>query len=141
MKKAHVRIVLCAQTLWVLVFAASCAGVPLESEIPDLSVSALLQEAQNSYDKNNVPAAQVYYRAILNRFPGDPPSVITAEYELAHIKVKQKKWAEALPMIDAALAKFDSDSANTLPRAYYKLLLLDREKIPERFRQGEVQGP
>jgi outer membrane protein assembly factor BamD (BamD/ComL family) len=113
-------------------FLVSCAGVPAPGDIPEgLTVAELIQQAQNSFDRGSLKAARVYYAVILERYAGDPAAVVAAEYELAHLKIKQKKWQEALPMLDGVIQKYEKDEYYRLPRAYLKLALLDKEKIPK----------
>jgi outer membrane protein assembly factor BamD (BamD/ComL family) len=121
----------------VMVLVSACAGIPRAEDIPeDLSVAELIQEAQNCVDRGAVKAAQVYYGVILTRHADDPAAVIAAEYELAHLKVKQKKWEEALPMLATVIQEYDADVYYQLPRAYLKLALLDMQKIPKRILEG-----
>ena len=121
----------------MIVAFASCAGVPVESEIPEnLSVAELIQEAQNCVDRGAYKAAEVYFTTILHRFD-DPAAIAAAEYEMTHIKIKQKKWQEAAPMVAALLQKYEDDLYYQLPRSYLKLAELDKQKIPKKyFEQG-----
>jgi outer membrane protein assembly factor BamD (BamD/ComL family) len=113
-------------------FLVSCAGVPDPGDIPDdLTVADLIQRAQNSFDRGSVKAARMYYALVIERYSADPAAVVAAEYELAHLNVRQKKWQEALPMLDAIIQKYEADGHYRLPRAYLKLALMDREKIPQ----------
>ena len=123
----------CAALAAVIIVLASCASVPVESEIPEnLSVAELIQEAQNCVDKGAYKAAEVYFSTILHRFD-DPAAIVAAEYEMAHIKIKQKKWQEAAPMVAALLQKYEDDLYYQLPRSYLKLAELDKQKIPKKY--------
>jgi outer membrane protein assembly factor BamD (BamD/ComL family) len=117
-----------------VLFFFSCASVPTESDIPqNLSPAELAQQAQNNFDLGSVETAQVYYQTILHRFADDPVAVASAEFELAHIKIKKKQWSEALVLLDALIEKYDNDTLYELPRSYLKLAELDREKIPKKY--------
>jgi outer membrane protein assembly factor BamD (BamD/ComL family) len=130
-----------AGVLFLLIFTLACASVPKEEDIPEeLSVEELTLEAQNSFDKGNIRAAQVYYQTILRRFSSEPAVVMAAEYELSHIKIKQKKWNEALVMIDALLAQYEDDTFHQLHPSYRKLLEQDRKKIPKNVIEQETAG-
>jgi outer membrane protein assembly factor BamD (BamD/ComL family) len=120
--------------LVLVAFFTACSSVPEESEISeDLSVAELIQEAQNSFDKGSSRTAEVYYQVILNRYADNPEAVVAAQYELAHLKIKHKKWREALFLIDGLIQEYDYDISYQLPRSYLKLAQLDREKIPQKF--------
>jgi TolA-binding protein len=80
----------------------------------------------------------VYFTAILHRFD-DPAAIAAAEYELAHIKIKQNKWQEAASMLDALIQKYEDDLYYRLPRSYLKLAELDKKKIPPKY-FGEQTG-
>jgi outer membrane protein assembly factor BamD (BamD/ComL family) len=119
----------------------SCASVPEESDIPqDLSSAELAQQAQNNFDKGAVETAQVYYQAIIHRFADTPAAVASAEFELAHIKIRQKKWSEALVLLDSLIEKYNNDIFYQLPRSYLKLAELDREKIPKKILEQSVKA-
>jgi hypothetical protein len=126
---------LCALWLW------GCKSAPREEDIPSgLSSAELIQLAQTSFDEGNTPASELYYRVLAARFYDDLPVRLAAEYELVHIKIKQKKWDEALPILTAILEYYDGSDGYSLPQAYYKLAVIDMNKIPEKYREeSEVQ--
>ena len=107
----------------------SCSTVP--KAVPDdASVEELTLLAQDSLDVSNYKAAEFYYQTILNRYGSDLSVAIAAEYEIAHIRVKQKKWDDAKVRLINILSYYESDIASNLP-AHYKILAeIDYEKIP-----------
>ncbi|MDR3312368.1 MAG: hypothetical protein LBS64_04475 [Spirochaetaceae bacterium] len=122
---------LLALCLFCLVIAA-CKSVPTEDSIPeDTSVAELVQLAQTSYDGGNSAASEVYYRVIQKRYYDDLPVRLAAEFEIAHIKIKQKNWSEAKPLLEQVLSYYEGMQAYTLPSAYYKLTQIDLKKIPQ----------
>ena len=101
-------------------------------DIPsDLSAEELIQLAQSSYDDGNVKAAQAYYEAVIIRYSSDMALVVEAEYEIAHMKIKEKKWQQAIPDLQRILSYYESDYSGILPQAYKKLAQLDLDKVPE----------
>lgn len=115
-----------------LVFlAAGCQSAP--KDIPaDLTAEELINLAQASYDKGNVKAAQAYYEAIIIRYGDQMDKLVEAEYEIAHLKVKEKKWQQAIPDLQRILSYYESDVQGILPPAFKKLVEIDMAKIPER---------
>lgn len=88
--------------------------------------------AQASYDQGNVKAAQTYYEAIIIRYGDQMDKLVEAEYEIAHLKVKEKKWQQAIPDLQRVLSYYESDVDGVLPPAFKKLVEIDMAKIPER---------
>jgi len=56
--------------------------------------------------------------------------LVAAEYEIAHIRIKQKKWVEAKEMLDRIVSYYDGTDLSVLPPHYKKLALIDLKKIP-----------
>jgi outer membrane protein assembly factor BamD (BamD/ComL family) len=98
----------------------SCASAPVV--IPeDATPMELIQRAQDASDKNQYDVAIQYYQAILDRYSNNIEMVCTAEYEIAFIKYKQKKYAEAKAGFTALLKRYEAVDAEFLP-AQYKIL-------------------
>ena len=117
--------------LALIFFATGCQSAP--KHIPqDLTADELINLAQASYDKGNVKAAQAYYEAIIIRYGDQMDKLVEAEYEIAHLKVKQKKWQQAIPDLQRILSYYESDVAGVLPPSFKKLAELDLAKIPEK---------
>lgn len=117
--------------LAVLVLLVSCATVPDPASIPpDLSVAELNLRAQNALDSNNLKAAEVYYQLILNRFGTDLSVLTAAEFEIAHLRVRQKRWDEAREMLEEIMSRYHDNEPNTLPAKYYVLARNDLRRIP-----------
>jgi outer membrane protein assembly factor BamD (BamD/ComL family) len=118
--------------LFCLCCITACKSVPSPDDIPaDITPAELIQNAQTSYDNGNTPAAEVYYRVLADRFSDDLSARVVAEYEIGHIKVKQKKWEEATSLLTGVLSYYDSADAYLLPSEYKKLATMDMAKIPE----------
>jgi outer membrane protein assembly factor BamD (BamD/ComL family) len=100
--------------------AFSCASAPVPA--PDgLTPAELIQRAQDASDKNNRKQAVIFYQAILDRFPTDLGSVCAAEYEIAFIRYKEKKYEEAKAGFKALLDRYQGDDGQLLP-AQYRIL-------------------
>ncbi|MEL3906671.1 MAG: hypothetical protein P1P65_06555 [Treponema sp.] len=113
---------------------ASCMTVPKESDIPDSATPAdLTQKAQEAFDANNYRAAYAYYHIILKRFSSDEAVCVAAEYEIAHLHVKKRKWKEAQPLLEKIIAQYEGPSGIQLPPAYYKLAKIDYTRVTEKL--------
>jgi outer membrane protein assembly factor BamD (BamD/ComL family) len=96
----------------VLFFA--CASGPVE--IPDdLSAEELIQRGQEASDRNRYGVSLQYYEAILTRFPLDIDNICAAEYEIAFIHYKEKKYDEAKAKFTSLLARYDTPDEEILP--------------------------
>lgn len=126
-KKTSLLLILIS--LLTCIVLTSCQTVP--KDIPnDLSEEQLIQLAQNSYDKGNTKAAEIYYETIIMRYGSNINSLIAAKYEIAHLKVKANNWKEAKPLLEEIIALYNTDSTG-LPPEYKKLAELDIAKIPQ----------
>ena len=71
----------------------SCGTVPSEENVPpNFTPSELNQKAQEELDEGRVRNALAYYRILVNRYGQDMSVRTGAEYEIAHIYIKQKKY-------------------------------------------------
>ena len=107
---------------------AACRTVPA-SVSEGISEAELLQLGQASIDNSNYKAAEFYYTKVIELYGQNISSVIAAEYELAHIKIKRKNFAQAKPALQRILAYYDDpQTSSVLPPAYKKLVLNDLAK-------------
>jgi outer membrane protein assembly factor BamD (BamD/ComL family) len=115
--------------LVLMVWFVSCASGPLN--IPeDLSPAGLVQRGQEALDKNKYDNALQYYEALLQRYPENMELVCTAEYEIAFIHYKQKKYIQARNEFTQLLARYDTPDAELLPLQFKILSEIVLEKIP-----------
>jgi outer membrane protein assembly factor BamD (BamD/ComL family) len=106
----------------------ACSTLP--GSIPEgLSPGELVQRAQEESDKNRYEAASLYYNAILERFPDDKSSVCGAQYEIAFIHYKQKKYVIAVEEFNALLDRYDDADGDLLPQKYFILSTIVLENI------------
>ena len=112
-----------------LFLAASCKTVPLKEEIPEgLSIQELSLMGQTELDNNNHAAAVVYYEVIIDRYGSDPRTLTAAEYEVAHIFVKQKHWSDAIPILERIIARYEAAGGAGLPPEYLVLARNDLQR-------------
>jgi outer membrane protein assembly factor BamD (BamD/ComL family) len=101
-------------------FFVSCISKP--PTIPlDANAEKLIQLAQEEYDKNRYDNAMEYYRAVIDMYPSRIDSICAAEYEIAFIHYKQKKYGEAKKELDQLLIRYEHPEAETYP-IQYKIL-------------------
>jgi outer membrane protein assembly factor BamD (BamD/ComL family) len=125
----HARLIILA--LAAVMFYA-CAGGPLNIS-EDLSPSELIQRAQEASDRNRYKVALQYYRVLLERNLYNIDLVCTAEYEIAFIYYKQKKYAQAKEGFNDLLERYNTPDEELLP-PQFKLLAL---KVLERIETKE----
>ncbi|MDR2193825.1 MAG: tetratricopeptide repeat protein [Treponema sp.] len=84
---------------------------------------------QEASDKNRYDQALQYYQAVLDRFPTQIDSVCGAEYEIAFIHYKQKRYDIAQKELNVLLARYDEPDEELLPGEYKLLAHIVLEKI------------
>jgi outer membrane protein assembly factor BamD (BamD/ComL family) len=118
-------IVILAVLLW------GCASGPVE--VADTMTPAeIVQRAQEASDKNWYKRAMRYYELILERFPDDSEMVCTAEYEIAFIHYKQRKYKRAREGFNALLERYDTPDEALLPPQYKRLAVIVLERMNEK---------
>jgi outer membrane protein assembly factor BamD (BamD/ComL family) len=116
-----------ALALFLLV---SCTSGPVEIN-DNPSPAELIQRAQEASDKNRYNQSLQYYQAILDRFPSNIDAVCAAEYEIAFIHHKQKKYEDAKAELNALLARYDSPDEELLPQQFKRLAHIVLDRIEE----------
>jgi hypothetical protein len=115
----------------LLLAATGCMSVPDPSSIPaDVTVNQLKQKGQEAFDYNNLKAAEVYYQIIIDRFGTDMSALTAAEFEIAHLRIKEKKWTDARTRLETIIARYDGEGGATLPPEYLVLAKNDLARIP-----------
>jgi outer membrane protein assembly factor BamD (BamD/ComL family) len=116
--------------LFVLVglWCVSCASGPVD--IPDdLSPAELVQRGQEALDRNKYDQALQYYEVLLRKYPDNMDIVCAAEYEIAFIHYKQKKFSQARSEFNSLLARYDTPDAELLPLQFKILSEIVLEKL------------
>ena len=116
--------------VWAALCFSACATGQVN--IPDLSASELIQRAQEASDRNRYNLALQYYQALLERNPTNIDLVCTAEYEIAFIHYKQKKYSLARAGFNALLDRYNEHEEGYLPPQFKLLSLKVLERIDEK---------
>jgi outer membrane protein assembly factor BamD (BamD/ComL family) len=119
---------------------ASCSTSSLVIS-PDLSSEELVQRAQEASDRNRYGTALLYYEALLERNQTNYDWILTAEYEIAFIHYKQKKYAEAREELNALLSRYETPDAELLPQQFKQLSHIVLESIEKKERIGKKTPP
>ena len=128
MKKSTITTKLFLAIIILLISLVACKTVPTEVD-PNITEAELLQLAQTEIDNNNPEAARFYYEKMIVMFGTNYNSLVIAEYELAHLDVKEGKVHEAKPILERVISYYDDpDFAQMLNPSYKKLALIDLEK-------------
>jgi outer membrane protein assembly factor BamD (BamD/ComL family) len=115
----------------VVLCLAACATGPLI--IPDdLTPAELIQRAQEASDKNRYNHALQYYDALLERNSTNIDLVCTAEYEIAFIYYKQKKYTQSKEGFNSLLERYDAPDGELLPPQFKRLATIVLERISEK---------
>ena len=113
-----------------LCFAACATGA---SNIPeDLTPAELIQRAQEASDRNRYNQALQYYMALLERNSTNIDLVCAAEYEIAFIYYKQKKYSQAKEGFQSLLERYDSPEGDFFPPQFKRLAAIVLERINEK---------
>jgi outer membrane protein assembly factor BamD (BamD/ComL family) len=119
--------------LWAVLLAlglGACVTAP--EDIPEeMSAEELVQRAQEASDRNHYKAALQYYEALLARYQTSYDWTLTAEYEIAFIHYKQKRYGEAKEELSSLLARYDGPDAELLPQQFKRLCNIVLERIQE----------
>jgi hypothetical protein len=113
------------------VMMASCASGP-EDVSDAITPAELVQKAQEASDRNRHNQSLGYYGLILERFPDRIDYVCAAEYEIAFIYYKQKKYELAETGLRKLLVRYDGPDAELLPPQYRILANIVIASIEER---------
>jgi tetratricopeptide (TPR) repeat protein len=118
---------------------AACATGPVH--IPDdLSPAELIQRAQEASDRNRYKIALQYYEALLDRNRTNIDLVCTAEYEIAFIRYKQKRYDEAKRGLTALLLRYETPDQELLPQQFKRLANIVMERIAEKESRKKIFG-
>ena len=101
----------------------------------DLSPAELIQRGQEASDRNRYKTALQYYQALYDRNLTNLDLVITAEYEIAIIYSKQKRYAEAREGLKSLLEYYNTPDQALLPQ-HFKILA---EKVLVQIDEKEAQ--
>ena len=110
----------------------SCESTDKQALPDDITDREIIQLAQNAIDKNKKDLAEYYYKVLLQRYGNYTYDYVEGRFELAHLYLKQKKYDQAVPMLEEILEIYDTSTPGSLPGEYKILAKLDLEKVPEK---------
>jgi len=120
----------------IVVIFFSCISTVHISD--DLSPAELIQRAQEATDKNRYNNALQYYQALYDRNRNNIDLIITAEYEIAFIHYKQKKYHQARSELSSLLRYYNSPDQELLPQQFKRLAEIVIERIDEAESYGRI---
>ncbi|MFW5728484.1 MAG: tetratricopeptide repeat protein [bacterium] len=101
--------------LAILVTLAACRTVP--EDIPtDMEPAEYFQRAQEAVLENQYDTAIAYYEAVLERFPDDSATQVTARYEIAFVNYKMGNEEEAVELFNELIDRYEQEDAEQLPQ-------------------------
>ncbi|MDR2965945.1 MAG: hypothetical protein LBU88_09235 [Treponema sp.] len=115
--------------LAALLFAACQTTVKISET---LSPAELIQRAQEASDHNRYKIALQYYQALYDRNQTNMDLTITAEYEIAFIYYKQKKYDQAKEGMTSLLEYYDTPDQELLPQHFKRLAQIVLARIDEK---------
>jgi outer membrane protein assembly factor BamD (BamD/ComL family) len=129
MRSKTLRLVTVCFAAAVLVAACATGQVAIPE---DLSAAELVQRGQEASDRNRYNIALQYYETVLERFPYSAEYVCTAEYEIAFIFYKQKKYDLSKMWFNALLERYNSPDEELLPPQFKVLARKILQTIEQR---------
>ena len=117
----------------MLVLLSSCATMIYISE--DLSPAEIIQRGQEALDRNRYNLAIQYYEALHERNRSNIDLLITAEYHIANIHYKQKKYDLAREEFSAILEYYNTPDEELLPQHFKVLSQIVLKRIDEKEKQ------
>jgi len=130
MNKISVKLSIFTAIFFILTFS-SCQTTVLNIS-HDLSPAELIQRAQEASDHNRYNVSLQYYQALYERNRSNIDLIITAEYEIAFIHYKQKKYQQSREEFLKLLEYYNSADAELLPQQYKILANIVLKSIEEK---------
>ena len=116
--------------LIIIFLFSACATAVNISE--DMSPAELIQRAQEASDRNRYNLAMQYYEALHERNQTNLDLIITAEYEIAFIYYKQKKYQLACERLADVLEYYNTPDEELLPQHFKRLAQIVLKSIEEK---------
>jgi len=112
-----------------LLFSACASNLNISE---DMSPADLIQRAQEASDRNRYNTALQYYQALRDRNNNNIDLIITAEYEIAFIHYKQRKYDQAREELNAVLEYYNTPDEELLPLQFKRLSQIVLQSIEEK---------
>jgi outer membrane protein assembly factor BamD (BamD/ComL family) len=119
---------------FLAVLFLSCYTGPVKLS-DNITAAELIQQGQAAYEWSRYGQAVQYYDAILERFPDDIDRTCEAQYEIARIHYKQKKYSQARSEMEALRARYDTEEGEILPTKFKILSEIVLGQINEKQNQ------
>jgi tetratricopeptide (TPR) repeat protein len=130
MNKINAGLCIFTAIFFILIFSACQTTIVNISY--DLSPAELIQRAQEASDHNRYNVSMQYYQALYERNRSNIDLVITAEYEIAFIHYKQKKYQQSREEFTKLLEYYNSVDAELLPQQFKVLANIVLKSIEEK---------
>jgi len=101
-----------------LLFSACASTVKIGEE---LSPAEIIQRANEAMDRNRYKVAIQYYETLRERNQSNIDLVITAEYHIAFIHYKQRKFDQARDELNSVLEYYKETDAELYPQHFKRL--------------------
>ena len=113
----------------------ACASGP-DDILEGSSPAELIQRAQEESDHSRYKQALEIYEIMRERYASNVEVVCTAEYEIAFIHYKQKKYIQARDEFNALLARYDGPDGELLPPQFKILSQIVLKKMETSSEEG-----
>ncbi|MDR0527394.1 MAG: hypothetical protein LBG79_06230 [Spirochaetaceae bacterium] len=112
-------------------FITACFSFPAAIN-NNTTAEELVQYAQTAMDRDQHKLAIYYYEEILKRFSNNDEKVCDAEYGIASVHYKQRRYKLAKEEFEEILQKYNGPSSKNLPKKYQILSKIRLERIAEK---------
>ena len=110
----------------------SCNTLPKDID-EEVGPEDMIIKAQQYSDEGKTRAAEIMYNRLLDQYGSDTNYRIIAEFEIAHIKLKAHKYAEAKPLYEDIINIYDS-TYESLPGKYLVLAKNDLARLNSEYK-------
>jgi outer membrane protein assembly factor BamD (BamD/ComL family) len=121
--------------LGAVLLLGACASGPEDID-ENSSPAVLIQLAQAESDQSRYNKALEYYELLRERYDSNMEVVCTAEYEIAFIHYKQKKYIQARNEFTELLARYDGPDGELLPPQFKILSEIVLKKMETSSEEG-----
>jgi len=118
-----------------LLFSA-CGSIKISE---NLSPAELIQRAHEAMDRNNYNTATKYYQALYDRNQSNTDLIITAEYHIAFIHYKQRKFEKAKEELNGVLMYYNTPDQELLPQHFKRLSQIVLESIDKKENRNKKE--
>ncbi len=110
----------------------SCNTLPKDID-EEVGPEDMIIKAQQYSDAGKTNAAEIMYNRLLDQYGSDTNYRVIAEFEIAHIKLKARKYADAKPLYEDIINIYDS-TYESLPGKYLVLARNDLARLNNEFK-------